>query len=66
MTEILEIFFFVYNMTWFLCPFAFVFGLANGIREMIENKQTWNKWLTLASVALLLITASLTFLGLAS
>lgn len=53
--DIVKVFAAVFYFSWFVWPFAFVFGLAYGIRELIETKKPLSRWLLLASVALLLI-----------
>jgi len=55
--EIMKILAYGYYFTWFVWPFAFVFGLAHGIKELIQTKKTYNHWLLIASIALLLILA---------
>lgn len=44
--EVMKIFAYIYYFIWFICPFAFVFGLAHGIRELIQNNKEYNKGLT--------------------
>lgn len=59
--EVMEIFAYVYYFIWFICPFAFVFGLAHGIRALIQNNKVYNKGLIIASIALLLILAGVVY-----
>lgn len=59
--EVMMIFAYVYYFIWLICPFAFVFGLAHGIRELIQNNKVYNKGLIIASIALLLILAGVVY-----
>jgi len=51
---------YVYYWTWFVWPFALVFGLAHGISELIQTRSIWNKGLLVAAVALLVILTGVT------
>jgi len=55
--EVMKFLAYGYYFTWFVWPFAFVFGLAYGIKDLIQTKKTFNSWLLIASIALLLILA---------
>ena len=57
----MELLSYVYYGTWFVWPFVFVFGLAHGIRRVIETKKECNKALIVASVALMMILAGVIF-----
>ena len=58
---VMMIFAYVYYFTWFVCPFAFVFGLAYGIKDLIQNNKVYSKGLLIASIALLLILAGIVY-----
>ena len=57
----MKIFAYVYYFIWFVCPFAFVFGLAYGIKDLIQNNKVYSKGLLVASIALLLILAGIVY-----
>ena len=57
--KLMELAGFVYYYTWFVWPFAFVFALGNGIKEVIETKKVYNKGFIGAGVALLFILAGI-------
>ncbi len=57
----MKIFAYVYYFTWFIWPVAFVFGLARGIKELIQTKKEYNKGLIVASLALFLILAGVVY-----
>jgi len=59
--EVLMILAYAYYLTWFVWPFVFVFGLAHGIKELIQTKKDYSKGLMIASVALLFILAGLLY-----
>ena len=59
--EVMKILAYVYYYTWFVWPFAFVFGLVHGINELIQTKKVYNKGLIVASIALLLILAGVVY-----
>lgn len=59
--EIMKILAYGYYFTWFVWPFVFVFGLALGIKELIQTKKTYNHRLLFASIALLLILAAVIY-----
>ena len=59
--EVMKILAYVYYYTWFVWPFAFVFGFAHGINELIQTKKVYNKGLIVASIALLLILAGVVY-----
>ena len=50
-----------YYFTWFIWPIVFVFGLAHGIKALIETKRMCNVGLVIASIASLLILAGLMY-----
>ena len=50
-----------YYFTWFIWPIAFVFGLAHGIKALIEKKGICNAGLVIASISLLFILAGLMY-----
>ncbi len=54
-----------YYFAWFIWPFVFVFGLAKGIKTLIETNKLCNAGLVMASIALLLIVAGVMYPGLA-
>lgn len=59
--EVMKILAYIYYFIWFVCPFAFVFGMAYGIKELIKNGKVYNKGLVVASIALLLILAGIVY-----
>ena len=59
--EVMKTFAYVYYFMWFICPFAFVFGLAYGVKELMQNNKVYNKGLIIASIALLLILAGVVY-----
>lgn len=59
--EVMKILAYIYYFIWFVCPFAFVFGMAYGIKELIQNAKIYNKGLVVASIALLLILAGIVY-----
>lgn len=59
--EIMKVAAFIYYWTWFVWPFAFVFGFAHGINKLIQNKKIYNKGLIVASIALLFILAGVVY-----
>ena len=59
--EVMKILAYIYYFIWFVCPFAFVFGMAYGIKELIQNGKVYNKGLVVASMALLLILAGIVY-----
>lgn len=61
LVEAMKILAYVYYFIWFICPFAFVFGLAYGIKELIQNNRVYNEGLIIASIALLLILAGVVY-----
>ena len=50
-----------YYFTWFIWPIVFVFGLAHGIKALIETKKMCNVGLMIATIALLFILAGLMY-----
>ena len=54
---LMEILAYIDYWTWFLWPFVFVFCLAYGIKETIQEENTNKVYLILAAAALLLILA---------
>ncbi|MBR5316834.1 MAG: hypothetical protein IKU39_02965 [Lachnospiraceae bacterium] len=59
--EVMKIFAYVYYFTWFVWPFVLVFGLAHGIKELLQNQNTYKKGLIVASIALLIILAGVVY-----
>lgn len=59
--EVIYVFAYVYCIAWFIWPVAFVFGLAHGINELMQNNKVYNKGLIVASIALTLILAGLLY-----
>ena len=59
--EVMKIFAYVFYFTWFVWPFVLVFGLAYGMKELIQNQKTYIKGLIAASKALLIILAGVVY-----
>ncbi len=49
-------------LTWFILPFLFVFSLAFGIRNEVQQKTGFNYALLIASLSLLFMFAAILFM----
>lgn len=59
--EVMKVLAYLYYCTWFIWPFVFIFGLAYGIKELLQNQKAYNIGLIAASIALLLILAGVVY-----
>ena len=59
--EMMKVLAYIYYFTWFVWPFVLIFGLAYGIKELLQNQKAYNIGLMSASIALLLILAGIVY-----
>ena len=59
--EVMKVLAYLYYFTWFVWPFVLIFGLAYGMKGLIQNQKTYIKGLIAASIALLIILAGVVY-----
>lgn len=59
--EVMKVLAYIYYFTWFVWPFVLVFGLAHGMKELLQNQKANSIGLIAASLALLLILAGVVY-----
>ena len=61
MLTVIQILATIFYVTWILWPFAFVFGLAHGIKSLLNSEKLWNAGLVIAAISLVFMLAGLLY-----